>query len=549
MKIKLQFTLFLATILLISCNKETEKIKLFPLKEGTNYGYFDASGKEIISSKFAYATVFRDGLAIVKLSGNTPKYAFIDQKGNIAFNKTYASVSVFSEGLAWVAPNNGDLTAIDKNGKEKFSIKGAQRVGVFKENVAAYSIKDSIGEKWGFVNDSGETIIKPQFFETRIFSDGLCAVKDSQGNWGFIDKKGNYKIGSKFKSAGNFENGKAIVQDQFAEVFGIIDSKGSFIIEPKFQQMKADKDVFLVQLNDKWGWCDAKGKMIIDFKFDEAFKFGENELAPVKLNDNFGFIDKKGEVKIDFQFAKAYPFNGEIAYAEKKKNSDNVYSYAGFIDYKGAFIGKPKFTGISSDLINYFNNDEAEFETIQTDYFDIASILKEINVDNPGNFKFNQNVSEVLPWLYNKKFPVNQELDLTVFFLKKITDEAYLSFYVIRNNENKIVGYWYKVELAGKSFYKPNELEKAFVKNLKGYTKIEAPDEFINQGTIKAYKNNKHILLVTGSSLSNQFIVEILNPDINIDEYRSRHYGNHQNTDTDDLSSMKAMELFRDEEE
>jgi len=548
MKIKLQVTLFFVAILLFSCKEESNKLELFPLKEGASYGYFDASGKEIITAKFAYAAVFRDGLAIVKLQGNTPKYTFIDKKGKVVFNKTFGSVSVFSEGLAWVAPNNADLTAIDKNGQEKFSIKGAEHVSIFKEHLAAYSVKDSVGEKWGFVNASGETVIKPQFFATGNFSHGLCAVKDEDGNWGFIDKKGTYKIESKFKSAGDFENGKVIVQDQFEAKFGVIEEKANFIIKPKFQAMKADKDIFLVQLNDKWGWCDAEGKMIIDCKFEEAFKFGENDLAPVKLNGYFGFIDRKGVAKINFQFAKAYPFNGEIAYAEKKKNSDNVYSYAGFIDKKGNFAVKPKFIGIASDLVNYFNNDNAEFETIQTDYFDIAGILKEINVNNPANFSFNQDVSEIVPKLFHKKLPVNKALDLTVFFLRKITDEAYLSLYVIRNNENKIAGFWYKVELDGKSFYKPNELEKAFIKNLKGYTKIEAPDEFINQGVIKAYKNNKHILLITGSNLGNEFIVEILNPEVNLDGYDSRYYGNHQNTDTDDLASMKAIELFRHEE-
>jgi len=547
MKLTLNAVLLSTLILLFSCKQESLKLELYPLKEGTNYGYFDNTGKEIISSKFAYATVFRDGLAIVKLAGNTPKYAFINEKGEIVFSKTYGSVSIFSEGLAWVAPNNADLTAIDKNGKEKFSIKGAQRVSVFKDDLAAYSVKDSVAERWGFVNTLGETVIRPQFFATGNFCDGLCAVKDGDGNWGYIDKKGVYKIESKFKSAGNFLNNKAIVQDQFKEEFGVIDSKGSFIIEPKFQAMKADNEDFLVQLNDKWGWCNRAGEMIVDFKYEEAFKFIESDLAPVKLNGYFGYIDKKGVIKINFQFAKAYSFNGEIAYAEKKKNADNVYTYAGFIDKKGDFVVKPKFTGISSDLVSYFNNENPEFETIQTDFFDIASVLKEIDVNNPGNLNFNENVSDIVPELFNKKLPQNRELDLTVFLLRKIADDAYLSLHVMRNNENKITGFWYKVELGGKSFYKANELEKAFIKTLKGYTKTEAPNEFINQGVIKAYKNKNHVLLITGSGLANEFIVEILSKNIDLGNYDSRSYTNHQNTDTDDLASLKAMELFRED--
>jgi len=546
MKLSLQLTFLLSTLLIFSCQKEDTDLDKFPLKFGTNYGYYDGQGKEIIPDNYAYATVFTDGFAIVKLTGSQKEYAFIDERGQNVFNKTYRNATFFSEGLAWVAPKNLDLTAIDKDGKEKFSIKGAEQVKVFKENLAAYSILDSIGEKWGFVNTSGETVIKPQFFATGNFSNGLCAVKDKDENWGFIDKKGVFQIESKYKSAGDFANEKAIVQDQFEENFGVIDSKGNFIIKPRFQAILADNENYLVQLNDKWGWCNGVGGMIIDFKYDEAFKFGENDLAPVKSEGKFGYIDKKGNVVVKYQFATAYPFNGETAFV---KGNDSV---VGIINKKGDFVVKPKFQGISSDLVNYLNKEASEFETIKTDFFNRATILKNINVNNPENLMFGINSSEIAPKLYNKKLPADNEQDLTVFFLKKIAPDAYLSLYAMKNlnGDNKIKGFWYKVELDGRNFYKPNELEKALIKNLKGYTKIDAPHEFINQGVIKAYKNDKHILLVTGGSNTNEFYVEILDLSVNLDAYNSRSYGNHQRTDTDDLSNMKAMELelFRTEE-
>lgn len=541
MKNYLQFTIFFVTILLFSCQEENKTLELFPLKGGVNYGYFDASGKEIISAKYAYATVFRDGLAIVKLYGNTPKYTFIDEKGEVVFNKTYASVSVFSEGLAWVSPNNSYPTAIDKNGKEQFSIKNAERVKIFKDGLSAYSVKDSISEKWGFVDSSGKTVIEPQFYATGNFIEGLCAVEDEDGNWKYIDKKGIVKFQQSFRTASDFLNGKAIFSDNFEEKFGLINSEGSVVLEPTLDSIVYDKKDFLVKKEGKWGWIDAAGKTLIEPKFEDAFPFGESDLAVVKLNGLYGFIDKKGVTKIDFQFQKAYSFSGETAYVVQK----NVGS---LIDKKGNAVVKNKFSGISEDLITYLNNGNSSYEIIQTDYFDVAGILKEINVNNPGNFKFDETISEIIPKLFNKKLTDNNELDLTVFFLRKIAKDAYLSLHVIRNDENKVAGFWYKVELGGKSFYKPNELEKAFVKNLKGYTKIEAPDEFINQGAIKAYKNKNHILLIAGSSLNNEFIVEILNPSTNLDDYRSRYYGNHQNTDTDDLASLKSMELFREEE-
>ena len=44
--------------------------------------------------------------------------------------------------------------------------------------------------KFGFLNESGQFTIEPQYKEAKEFSEGYAAVK--QGNlWGFIDKKNN----------------------------------------------------------------------------------------------------------------------------------------------------------------------------------------------------------------------------------------------------------------------------------------------------------------------------------------------------------------------
>ena len=528
------FTLLLAFFLLFSCDKKPKTIDLLPLKEGDGYHYFDNKGNEKISKKFSYAGVFREDLAIVKLIGHKEQYSFIDKKGEFAFGKTYRSVSVFSEGLAWVSPHNSIPTAIDEKGKEKFSIKNAEHVKIFKDGFSAYSVKDSISEKWGFVDKTGKTVIQPQFEETGNFSEGLCAVKDENGNWNYIDKKGIAKIDKNFNSAFEFLNGKAIVSDLFEEKFGIIDIEGKFIVEPKLDSIVYDKKDFLIKKEGKWGWVDATGKMIIEPKFEDAFPFGENELAVVKQNGLYGFIDKKGTVKIDFQFKKAFPFMGEMAYVDTKGSQ-----YGSLIDQQGNVVVKNKFSGISEDLVTYLNNGNSLYEMVETDFFDIESILKNIDLNSPEGLSFTDKISAITPKLHHKRVSTNTENDLTVSFMRKISSDAYLSSYIIRdkNDKDKIAGFWYKVEMAsGRNFYKPNDLEKALLKTLKSYKKIEAPHAFINQDRIKAYKNDKRILLITGDLQTNEFTVEILKLDAEVEEFDSRSYGNHQKSDTDDAN-------------
>lgn len=533
--------LFFVTILastLFSCSKEKETISLFPLKQnGGDFYFYDSKGTAKSDRNFAYAGAFRDGLAIVKLTGSKEQYVFVNENGQIAIDKNFKNLSIFSDGLAWVSPRNQHPIAIDKKGNEKFSIKGAEHVRVFKDGLAAYSVKDTIGEKWGFVDSNGKTVIQPQFYDTGNFSEGLCAVKDENGNWKYIDKKGVVKFEQSFRTASDFLNGKAIISDNFEEKFGLINSEGSIVLEPKLDSIVYDKEDFLIKKAGKWGWIDANGKTLIEPKFEDASPFGANELAAVKQNGLYGYIDKKGVLKIEFQFQKAYPFMGEVAYVEAK-NSDK----GSLINKEGKIILKDKFAAISTDLVAYLNGGKSTYEMIETDYFDIESILKSINLNTPEDLSFDSKISEITQKLYQKKITAEADKDLTISFMKKITNDAFLNSYIIRNKEdkNKITGFWFEIEIADeKHFNKQEDIEKALIKTLKGYTKIEAPNAFINQDRIKAFKNNKHILLITGN------IIEILNLNTPIENFESRSYGNFQNTDTDgyEYESKKSQLL------
>ncbi|MCS7150786.1 MAG: WG repeat-containing protein [Endomicrobia bacterium] len=45
---------------------------------------------------------------------------------------------------------------------------------------------------------------------------------------------------------------------------------------------------------NKWGFCDKNGNIVIDCKYDYADYFSEG-LARVKLGDKWGYIDKSGK--------------------------------------------------------------------------------------------------------------------------------------------------------------------------------------------------------------------------------------------------------------
>ena len=59
----------------------------------------------------------------------------------------------------------------------------------FSEGYAAVMLNG----KYGYINKSGEMVIKPQYDAATSFEDGIARVK-YDGKWGSIDNKGTLKL-------------------------------------------------------------------------------------------------------------------------------------------------------------------------------------------------------------------------------------------------------------------------------------------------------------------------------------------------------------------
>ncbi|MFO0175197.1 MAG: WG repeat-containing protein, partial [Aphanizomenon sp.] len=66
------------------------------------------------------------------------------------------------------------------------------------------------GNKWGYIDRTGQFIINPQFDEADIFSEELAAVKMGE-KWGYINQYGDLIIPLTFDFAKPFYEGMALV--------------------------------------------------------------------------------------------------------------------------------------------------------------------------------------------------------------------------------------------------------------------------------------------------------------------------------------------------
>lgn len=514
--------LFILPLLFSGCGlfKSSKEIDLIPFVQKDKYGYFDLEGKIIINPQFAFATAFREDLALVKTSGKDPKWGFIDKEGKFIINPTYKDATVFQEGLAWVVTENGAPTAIDKKGEIKFTLKEADKVLLFNEELAAFSIADTTSVKWGFVDKSGKKVINPQFNDVGYFSDGKCPVKNKDGKWGFIDKEGKIVINYQFDQVDNFTNDKAVVYVD--EKAGIIDQDGKYIVNPQFQYAYIDDDKYLIYQDDKAGWCDEDGKFIINPQFNNAERFNDDDLACIKSSDTYGYIDSKGKIMINPQFEEASQFIGDVAIV---KSGDKY----GLIDKEGKYVVNPQFEDIGADVY-YYLADFSVKNSISSDYLDIDKILKPININEPENLSLDDDFQTIL----NKTNKTISDFSAysdnhLIFEDKTITKDVTYGFAIMGNlkdlnpytyeyyiTNEKPTGFIYGFKLSGKATGKAESIQKAFEKKLSNYNLMKKG--YINNAYASVYRNDKNIIITynTGSSIP---LIYILKKDFEVSTF------------------------------
>lgn len=103
----------------------------------------------------------------------------------------------------------------------------------------------------------------------------------------------------------DIQNELAVISDG-NEKYGYVNKKGKIVITPKFEKAWSFQDgLALVKTDNKWGYIDKTGNYAIKPIYDEAWGFS-NGLAKVQKNDKVGFINTKGVVVIPIKYNDSY---------------------------------------------------------------------------------------------------------------------------------------------------------------------------------------------------------------------------------------------------
>ena len=290
-------------------DKETDRDYLFG-----QYGFLNTDLEYAITPQFTSAESFSEGLACVKVNDTWGKlsgeWGYINRKGEFVIKPAFDTADSFHEGVAVVSKDH-KYWYIRKNGRALFG----ESIGKFCFH-ESFDYAEPFSEGRAFAKLKGEWVIvhknrkKVLIIENHIehtpFRNGIAFVsKLIKGKelWGAYNRKGKVVIPFEYDRIDGFVNGYARVYHNDRVAF--INKSGKMLgryhneipqIPWYFDAKDFSEGVAAVKtITDKWGFVDNKGRIVVDFVFDEVqFSGFDHDRCSVKKDGKWGVIDKKG---------------------------------------------------------------------------------------------------------------------------------------------------------------------------------------------------------------------------------------------------------------
>lgn len=211
---------------------------------------------------------------------------------------------------------------------------------------------DDANSLYGYMDNSGQTVIEPQFKSCRNFSHGLAFVINSNNEYGYINKDGSIVIQTQRYSSFDFTD-DGLARSCIDNKCGYIDTNGEYIVTPQYSDaLDFSEGLAAVSTDDKWGFINKKGEMVIPPKYSAVSSFSDGYAKVQEVSGGlYGFINKSGDLMIENKYNNASDFcNGYCSVKTDKyailinKKEDTIVNIATYNigNYKEKLISYSK---------------------------------------------------------------------------------------------------------------------------------------------------------------------------------------------------------------
>ncbi len=320
-------------------NLFSQNLQSYKDEKSGKHGFKDANGKIIVTPVYDTLKAFEDGLAVVgkRVTYSDFEYGLINKTGKLVVPVKYVSIYIRNGFIVAEANVKGFQKSgfIDKTGKMITPLK-YDYVGDISSDMA----RVGIANKYGYINKAGIEII-PVKYERIYSADNGIIITEKDGKPILVNKTAK-ETPLNYEKVGYEQFGKLLVKQN--NKYGFINTKGEIVIPLKydnawdFSEWQRTGYLSNVRLGGKSGFIDTSGKEVVPLKYDNAGLFREG-LATVTMNlvpavdSKNGYIDSTGNLVIPMIYNSAKYFSEGLAAVSKQAGGRN-FTY-GYIDQMG----------------------------------------------------------------------------------------------------------------------------------------------------------------------------------------------------------------------
>ena len=300
------------------------KNSLVTIKENKK-GLVSGAGNVIINNEYeeilALTDQYEDGYIVKNSQG---KYGVIGTNKKLAVPAEYTEIKNIKSEDNYVVKDEGKIKIYNSVAEQTTSIDADDIKSINAENIVVK--KD---DKYGIKSLTGDQIVEAKYEDlTYLFSNYYIAKADLK--YGIIDNLGDTKLDFNYTSLiyrkdADFIQGEKeglaeselIDRNLEIKLTGILSelnvNKGYMKVRVgeeykyynfKFEEKKnteilTDNTLFLKKKNDKYGYVNKDGVVVVNYTYDDAMEQNASGYSAVKKDGKWGAIDDKGKVVVE----------------------------------------------------------------------------------------------------------------------------------------------------------------------------------------------------------------------------------------------------------
>ena len=307
--------------------------------------FVNDKGEQTSGTETLSMNTLHSGLALA-VKDTLGQLGYINAKGEFIIEPKFKSASDFHGGIAIAAEENGPLQVIDTKGKVKFQLPDNAYIA-YLPNEGIISYTDICNRLYFVTTDGKQLLPNLEIYDNKYsFYNAKYLIYTADNDEPEIVK---FSDGSPILQSITFDEIRLTPysKDDFLvqcdSKWGAVNADGKFIINPRFEWISKDGDMFVAKTDDgKYCWIDMNGETVIKPKYKEVASFFSQSggHAIVSTNDkSWTVINKKGESIFTKRFDEIKDAGNGYFFVKKDKNW-------GIVNSKGEFTAEPQFGSV-----------------------------------------------------------------------------------------------------------------------------------------------------------------------------------------------------------